>query len=164
MRICIDLLSAKNSDRIFGLNLCLFSTHFQFPFFLSPGNLQDGVSLSQVQIGGRLAYFYKILHYFSVFLQYFSMFVNIFQYFIEKTGSLRSANWREDHPLFSRLYSSFQYFTVFFIIVQYFLVFSNIVQYLQYFSVYLKKDSVSQLQIGGRLAPFLQETLSREGL
>lgn len=154
MRICIDFLSEKNSDRIFGLNLCLFSTHFQFPFFLSPGNLQDGVSLSQVQIGGRLAYFYKILHYFSFFWQYFSMFVNIFQYFIEKTGSLPSANWRKDHLLFSRFYSIFHHCSVF----------SNIVQYLQYFSVYFKNDSVSQLQIGGRFAPFLQETLSREGL
>ena len=60
----------------------LVSTHFQFPFFLSPGNLQDGVSLSQVQIGGRLAYFYKILQFFSVFFnnfQYCSVFSSIFE-------------------------------------------------------------------------------------
>ena len=116
------------------------------------------------KLEGGLPTFTRFYIIFQFFLQYFSMFVNIFQYFIEKTGSLPSANWREDHLLFSKFYSIFQYFTVFFIIVQYFSVFSNIVQYLQYFSVYFRKDGVSQLQIGGRFAPFLQETLSREGL
>ena len=133
MRIC----SEKNSDRIFGLCLCLFSTHFQFPFFLSPGNLQDGVSLSQVQIGGRLAYFCKILHYFSV---YFAVFFNVCQYFSvfhRKDGVSLKCKLERDHLLFLIFYSIFHHCSVFFSIFQYCSVFAV------FFSIFQKRRRLS---------------------
>ena len=144
MKICIDLLSEKNSERIFGLNLCLFSTHFQFPFFLSPGNLQDGVSLSQVQIGGRLAYFYKILHYFSVF---FTVFFNVCQYFSvfnRKDGVSPKCKLEGGS---TAVFKILQYFSIFYSIFHHCSEFFSIFQYCSvfavFFSIFKKRQRLS---------------------
>ena len=134
----------------------LVSTHFQFPFFLSPGNLQDGVSLSQVQIGGRLVYFYKILQDFTVFFNFFQCFFNMFKYFSAYIYQKVSNIFHYFSIYFSIFFYIFQFFCSFFLIFfQYFffrkygvslsstnwredrLLLSRFFSILQYFTVFL---------------------------
>ena len=122
----------QETFEILELCLCLFQLIFSFRSF-SLLAIYKTVSLSlKCKLEGGLPTFTR---FYSI-LQYFSVYFSIFQHFSIFFG-------------ISPYYSKFSIFSS--------IKFFNIVQYLQYFSVYFRKDGVSQLQIGGRLAPFYRK-------